>query len=104
MPLPDQNQPSKAKPERLGCNALVRRDLDLLLELAASLLMPGNLPSVFLEDWELPKSTPLAVRRKIHDEACKAKAFVGDVAAKLAGIHDRLSANDQRQATASTNP
>lgn len=73
----------------------VRHDLDMLLEVAASLLMPGNLPSVWLEDWGLPKSTPMSVRRKIHQEASKARAFCGDAAAKLAAIHDRLAANDK---------
>lgn len=76
--------------EAVRCSAL-----DDALNLAAEMLNSPAMPSSFIEDWNLPKSTPRKVCRKIIEAADRADAQCKQWAMRLRIIYDALRKSHQ---------
>ena len=68
-----------------------------LLKLAGEMVAGVGMPSTFLEDWKLPKTTPRRACRQIRDAADKADEQCKRWAVRLRGIIDAAakSPNDK---------
>lgn len=76
---------------------LVRRHRSALLKLAAEMVRCNGMPSPYIEDWNLAKTTPLRTMRQIRDAADKAEKQCKRWAVRLRAIidADAKSPNDQ---------
>lgn len=45
---------------------MTEQQKSLLIELAAEMVRCQHMPSEFVEDWDIPKSTPMKTRRAIQ--------------------------------------
>jgi len=61
-----------------------------IIKIAAEMLHHPALPSSFIEDWDLPKSTPLKTCRKIIDAADKVDEQCKRWAVRLRSVFDSL--------------
>ena len=53
---------------------MTKQQQSLLIELAAEMVRCDNMPTEFVEDWEIPKSTPVKTRRAIQASTAIAHA------------------------------
>jgi DNA-directed RNA polymerase subunit RPC12/RpoP len=60
------------KPEPPSPLSPVERAKSLLVKVAAEMVRGEGMPSEFLEDWDLPKSTPASVRKAIVGQSLAA--------------------------------
>lgn len=67
----------------------IKKELSLLLKVASNIAM--NRLSDDLEDWDLPKSTPVKVKKKIYDEASHWNEINRLRAIQLKELHHSLS-------------
>jgi ribosomal protein S27AE len=65
-----------------------------LIKLAAEMAMCQCMPSTNIEDWDLPKTTPVAAKRKIEASACLAEDQCKSWAIRLRQIVDGMDEAD----------
>jgi hypothetical protein len=61
-----------------------------MIQLAAQMAERTGMPSPYLEDWKLPKSTPVSVMRAIEDTAIMADAQCALWATRLRCLADKM--------------
>ena len=75
----------RTEPSGVVCSDL----FSALIRLAAQMARKEGMPPVFIEDWQLPKTTPVKTQRMINEKSCKAHDQCGMWACELRIIADR---------------